>query len=151
MTMARKTNMSAESAAIVVYLRKFGPQTRQKLTEVVPTDTPGGLAKRLSNLRANGWVQIEEAEGMPVLYAIKPCVRGLFPELNARPSKVARAPVPNDAPAMPSKPALESAPRHAPVERYVPGPMPPSASPHMGTTRPGALAFLACPSRGVRC
>ena len=96
--MARKSNMSAESAAIVAYLRKNGPQTRQKLSEVVPTDTPGGLVKRLSNLRANGWVQIEEAEGMPVLYAIKPCVRGLFPELDARPSKVSPAPAPEDMP-----------------------------------------------------
>ncbi|KEH07081.1 hypothetical protein GY14_30240 [Delftia tsuruhatensis] len=149
--MARKSNMSAESAAIVVYLRKFGPQTRQKLTEVVPTDTPGGLAKRLSNLRANGWVQTEEAEGMPVLYAIKPCVRGLFPELDARPSKVARSPAKVGPSATPAKPALEQAPQPAPVERFTPGPMVLSAIPRMGTARPGALAFLACPSRGVRC
>lgn len=149
--MARKSNMSAESAAIVVYLRKFGPQTRQKLTEVVPTDTPGGLAKRLSNLRANSWVQIEKAEGMPVLYAIKPCVRGLFPELDARPSKVSHAPAPDDAPAIASKPALVPASQPAPVERYVPGPMTASAAPRMGTTRPGALDFLNCPSQGVRC
>lgn len=149
--MARKSNMSAESAAIVVYLRKFGPQTRQKLTEVVPTDTPGGLAKRLSNLRANGWVQTEEAEGMPVLYAIKPCVRGLFPELDARPSKVSRSPAKDGAPAAPAPPALEPVPPPAPVERFTPGPMALSAIPRMGTARPGALAFLACPSRGVRC
>lgn len=149
--MARKTNMSAESAAVVVYLRKFGPQTRQKLTEVVPTDTPGGLAKRLSNLRANGWVQIEEAEGMPVLYAIKPCVRGLFPELDARPSKVSRSPAKDGPPVAPAKPVLEPAPPSAPVERYTPGPMVISAIPRMGTARPGALAFLAVPSRGVRC
>ena len=151
MTMARKTNMSAESAAIVVYLRKFGPQTRQKLTEVVPTDTPGGLAKRLSNLRANGWVQIEEAQGLPVLYAIKPCVRGLFPELDARPSKVARSPAQDGAPAAPAKPALEPAPPPTAVERFTPGPMVLSAIPRMGTARAGALAFLDCPSRGVRC
>ncbi|MPT03566.1 MAG: hypothetical protein E2582_05005 [Delftia sp.] len=143
--------MSAESAAVVVYLRKFGPQTRQKLTEVVPTDTPGGLAKRLSNLRANGWVQIEEAEGMPVLYAIKPCVRGLFPELDARPSKVSRSPAKDGPPVAPAKPVLEPAPPSAPVERYTPGPMVISAIPRMGTARPGALAFLAVPSRGVRC
>jgi hypothetical protein len=149
--MARKSNMSAESAAIVAYLRKNGPQTRQKLSEVVPTDTPGGLVKRLSNLRANGWVQIEEAEGMPVLYAIKPCVRGLFPELDARPSKVSPAPAPEDMPAPTSKPALAHATRPAPVERYTPGPMALSAIPRMGTARPGALAFLDCPSRGVRC
>lgn len=149
--MARKSNMSAESAAIVVYLRKFGPQTRQKLTEVVPTDTPGGLAKRLSNLRANGWVQIEEAEGMPVLYAIKPCVRGLFPELDARPSKVTRSSVKDGVPAAPAPPAQEPVPQPAPVERFTPGPMVLSAIPRMGTSRPGALAFLACPSRGVRC
>ena len=149
--MARKSNMSAESAAIVVYLRKFGPQTRQKLTEVVPTDTPGGLAKRLSNLRANGWVQIEEAEGMPDLYAIKPCVRGLFPELDARPSKVARSSAKGGPSATPAKPALEQAPPPAPVERFTPGPMVLSAIPRMSTARPGALAFLACPSRGVRC
>jgi len=149
--MVRKSNMSAESAAIVVYLRKFGPQTRQKLTEVVPTDTPGGLAKRLTNLRANGWVQIEEAEGMPVLYAIKPCVRGLFPELDVRPSKVARSTAQDGAPVAPAKPAPEPAPPRAPVERFTPGPMVPSAIPRMSTARPGALAFLACPSRGVRC
>ncbi len=149
--MVRKSNMSAESAAIVVYLRKFGPQTRQKLTEVVPTDTPGGLAKRLSNLRANGWVQTEEAEGMPVLYAIKPCVRGLFPELDARPSKVSRALAKDGSPVAPAKPVLEPAPPPAPVERYTPGPMVISAIPRMGAARPGALAFLAAPSRGVRC
>ncbi|KAA9180621.1 hypothetical protein F3K36_03165 [Delftia sp. BR1] len=149
--MARKSNMSAESAAIVVYLRKFGPQTRQKLTEVVPTDTPGGLAKRLSNLRANGWVQTEEAEGMPVLYAIKPCVRGLFPELDARPSKVSPAPAPEDMPVPAYKPALAHAARPATVERYIPGPMDLSAIPRMGTARPGALDFLNCPSQGVRC
>ncbi|PZP56010.1 MAG: hypothetical protein DI604_35945 [Delftia acidovorans] len=149
--MARKSNMSAESAAIVAYLRKNGPQTRQKLTEVVPTDTPGGLAKRLSNLRANGWVQIEKAEGLPVLYAIKPCVRGLFPELDARPSKVARSPLLDDAPAIPAKSTLEPTPRPAPVERFTPGPMALSAIPRMVTARPGAQAFLACPSRGVRC
>ena len=149
--MVRKSNMSAESAAIVVYLRKFGPQTRQKLTEVVPTDTPGGLAKRLSNLRANGWVQIEEAQGLPALYAIKPCVRGLFPELDARPSKVARSPAQDGAPAAPAKPALEPAPPPTAVERFTPGPMVLSAIPRMGTARAGALAFLDCPSRGVRC
>lgn len=149
--MARKSNMSAESVAIVVYLRKFGPQTRQKLTEVVPTDTPGGLAKRLSNLRANGWVQIEEAEGLPVLYAIKPCVRGLFPELDVRPSKVARSSAQDGAPVAPATPVLEPAPPPAPVERFTPGPMVLSAIPRMDTARPGALAFLDCPSRGVRC
>ena len=149
--MARKSNMSAESAAIVAYLRKNGPQTRQKLSEVVPTDTPGGLVKRLSNLRANGWVQTEEADGMPVLYAIKPCVRGLFPELDARPSKVSRSPAKDGPPAAPAPPALEPVPAPAPVERFTPGPMVLSAIPRMGTARPGALAFLACPSRGVRC
>ncbi|PZP57054.1 MAG: hypothetical protein DI604_35085 [Delftia acidovorans] len=149
--MVRKSNMSAESAAIVAYLRKNGPQTRQTLTEVVPTDTPGGLAKRLSNLRANGWVQTEKAEGMPVLYAIKPCVRGLFPELDARPSKVARSSAQGGPSATPAKPALEQAPPPAPVERFTPGPMVLSAIPRMDTARPGALAFLACPSRGVRC
>jgi hypothetical protein len=149
--MARKSNMSAESAAIVAYLRTFGPQTRQKLTEVVPTDTKGGLAKRLSNLRANGWLQVEAIQGLPDLYSIKPCVRGLFPERAARPSKPTRSAAPDAPIAPPAEVAQVPAQIPAPVERYAPALMTPSACPRMDTTRTGALDFLNCPSRGVRC
>lgn len=148
--MARKSNMSAESAAIVAYLRTHGPQTRQKLAQVVPTDTPGGLAKRLSNLRANGWVQREQTAGQPDLYCIQPSARGLFPELDAaRHGKAAVTPLI----AKPAhQPRLQTPlPEQRPTERYVPGPMAASDMPRMGCNRQGGQDFLNRPSRGVRC
>lgn len=149
--MGRKSNMSAESAAVIAHLRKVGAQTEKDLAKVVPSDTPAQLKKRLANLRDNRWLQVDRAVDEGGLWSLRAAARPLFPELDNAPRKArsaaqaAKAVSPSTSVATSPVPCSVAAPRivHVMQGNYRP--------PRAGAGRAGAHDFLSIRSQGVRC
>jgi len=159
--MGRKSNMSAQSAAVIAQLRKLGAQPESSLLAAVSTDTTTQLKKRLANLRDNGWLQVDTDAAGTRLWSIRPAARSLFQEQDHAPRKSA-GPVKRPR-AIPAK-----RPSASPVERPSASVAVPDACtvaaprivhvmhgtyspPRASAGRPGAHDFLAIRSQGVRC
>ena len=136
--MPRKSTMTAESKAIVDYLRKFGPTNRTELNSAMAGQTANEITKRLNNLSIAGWVLFSPAFRT---WEISPSAHGMFPGTRVLHKKDALP---------------KQAPQHiAPAERVPPRTfnfhgtnyVPPAFTP----ARQGALDFGAVPSRGLRC
>lgn len=143
--MGRKSNMSAQSAAVIAQLRKLGAQSESVLLAAVSTDTPAQLKKRLVNLRDNGWLQVDTDAAGTRLWSIRPAARSLFPEQDNAPRKNARPAQRPRASVAASTVCTVAAPRivHVMHGTYSP--------PRASAGRPGAHDFLAIRSQGVRC
>lgn len=143
--MARKSNMSAQSAAVIAQLRRAGAQSEAVLLKAVSTDTPAQLKKRLANLRDNGWLQVDSDAHGTRLWSIRPAARPLFPELDQAPRRSA-------APAQRAR-ASVAAPAACPVAtpRIVHVMRGTYTPPRASVGRPGAHDFLTIRSQGVRC
>ena len=142
--MPRKSTMTAESKAIVDYLRKFGPTNRTELNSAMAGQTANEITKRLNNLSIAGWVRYVPAFST---WEISPSAHGMFPGTRASHKKDA----------LPKKDSLPKKVEQCaePVERVPPRTfnfhgtnyVPPAFTP----ARQGALDFGAVPSRGLRC
>lgn len=135
----RKSSMSAESLAIVVYLRKHGSASKSDLRKLLPNQQPLQINQRLNNLRIGGWVEFNEVKGV---WEFCPVVDDLFPTL--------RAPKRSSSDSASSKPAPREGLNFVPPRTfnfhgstYVP--------PSFAPTRPGALDFSSVASHGQRC
>lgn len=135
--MQRKSNMSAESKAIVDYLRTYGPTNRTELNSAIAGQTASGITKRLNNLSIAGWVLYSAQFGT---WEISPSAHDMFPSTRASLKKDAQQKPPQH-----TTPAELVPPRTFNFHgtNYVP----PSFTP----ARQGALDFGAVPSRGLRC
>lgn len=143
--MARKSNMSAQSAAVIAQLRKLGAQPETVLLAAVSTDTPAQLKKRLANLRDNGWLQVDTDAAGTRLWSIRPAARPLFPELAHTPCK-------KPAPAKQSQgDAAAPVAWAVATARAVPVMYGSYEPPRSSAGRAGAHDFLAIRSQGVRC
>lgn len=136
--MSRKSTMSAESKAIVDYLRKVGPTKRADLNAAIRGQTVKEIATRLKNLAFGGWVRYS-----PVyrVWEISPSAHGMFPSLDMATKRIAV----KKARAALTEPGELVPPRtfnfHGTT--YVP--------PQFTPARQGALDFGQVPSRGQRC
>ena len=150
--MGRKSNMSAESAAVIAQLRKLGAQVEDDLAKAVPADTPAQLKKRLANLRDCRWIQAApNADGVR-MWSIRPAARPLFPETDNAPRKP-RNSVNAAAEVLPStnEAAIEPIVCEVATPRIVHVMQGEYCPPRASAARPGAHDFLAIPSQGVRC
>lgn len=135
--MVRKPSLGASSAAIVTYLRKHGPQTQLRLSDVLASEPRQKLTRRLNRLRDGGWLECDDAPGLRRRWSVRPSARSLVAAMG----KCEALPVAEQS----DQPPVEMASRwHA--KRYIPGPMTSSDCPRMETTRPGAYDFLEPPS-----
>ena len=140
--MSRKSTMSAESKAIVDYLRKFGPTNRTELNSAMRGQTADEITKRLNNLSIAGWVLFSPAFRT---WEISPSAHGMFPSLDA----------------VSKRQAVKEARESLKTETYAPQEVvPPRTFNFHGTkyeptpftpARQGALDFGQIPSRGQRC
>lgn len=136
--MSRKSTMSAESKAIVDYLRKVGPTSRADLNTAIRGQTVKEIATRLKNLTFGGWVRYS-----PVyrVWEISPSAHGMFPSLDMATKRIAV----KKARAAITEPVELVPPRtfnfHGTT--YVP--------PQFTPARQGALDFGNIPSHGQRC
>ena len=136
--MPRKSTMSAESKAIVDYLRKYGPTNRTELNSAMVCQNANEITKRLNNLSIAGWVCFSPKF---LTWEISPSAHDMFPGTRASHKKDAH---------------LKPAPQHAEPGQVVP----PRTFNFHGTTyvppqitpaRQGALDFGQIASRGQRC
>lgn len=140
--MSRKSTMSAESKAIVDYLRKFGPTNRTELNSAMRGQTAVEITKRLNNLSIAGWVRFS-----PVyrVWEISPSAHGMFPSLDMATKRLAVKKAKAEVKAGTKEPAELVPPRtfnfHGTT--YEPQPFTPA--------RQGALDFGQVPSHGQRC
>lgn len=65
-------SMSPESNLVIVYLKANGPRTLDELHAQLPQETRPKFRKRISNLRAMGWLVIETALEGQLLYRLAP-------------------------------------------------------------------------------
>lgn len=143
--MGRKSNMSAQSAVVIAQLRKLGAQSETVLLAAVSTDTPAQLKKRLTNLRDNGWLQVDTDAAGTRLWSIRPAARPLFPELAHPPCK---KPAPAKEAQVDVAPPVAWAVATARAVQVMHGSY---ETPRASAGRPGAYDFMAIRSQGVRC
>ena len=65
-------SMSPESNLVIVYLKANGARTLDELHAQLPQEARPKFLKRISNLRANGWLVIETAVDGQLLYRLAP-------------------------------------------------------------------------------
>jgi len=136
--MSRKSSMSAESKAVLDYLRTFGATTAERILAATAGEALPALGKRLRNLESGGWVKKERNPAGIVMWAICPSARGLFTEQRPRRHRtVSPTNAFVGAPALPRQINV----MHGPV--YVP---PPSVG-----IRQGAFDFMQVRSVGMPC
>lgn len=140
--MSRKSTMSAESKAIVDYLRKFGPTNRTELNSAICGQTANEITKRLNNLSIAGWVRLS-----PVyrVWEISPSAHGMFPSLDIDSKRLAVKKARASAEAGIAEPAERVPPRTFNFHGTTYEP------PQFTPARQGALDFGQIPSRGQRC
>lgn len=145
--MKRKSMMSPESRAIVEYLRKHGPTSRKALNAAFPSEQTAVISRRLNNLSACGWVQLNRATGE---WEIRPSAQGLFPDQGAPAFTSAPAPAPAPAP-VPSSAAPAEPVEPVPPARYDRMRAPVWTQTLAPAALPGASDFQRVSSRGLRC